>query len=77
MKTREHRETRLRGDPTEEIRREAYRLWQQEGCPPGRELDHWLAAQELVKHRQHHTHANPDEEREPTVRTTEQLVTPT
>ncbi|WP_415910591.1 DUF2934 domain-containing protein [Oleiharenicola sp. Vm1] len=77
MKTREHRETRLRGDPTEEIRREAYRLWQQEGCPPGRELDHWLAAQELVKHRRHHAHANPDEEREPTVRITEQLVTPT
>jgi hypothetical protein len=79
MKTREHRETRLRGEPTEEIRREAYLLWQQEGCPQGRELDHWLAAQELVKHRVRHirAHATPDEDREPKVRPTEQLVTPT
>jgi hypothetical protein len=79
MKTREHREIRPRGEPTEEIRREAYLLWQQEGCPPGRELDHWLAAQELVKHRARHirAHPMPDEDREPKVRPTEQLVTPT
>ncbi len=77
MKTREHREIRLRGEPTEEIRREAYLLWQQEGCPEGRELDHWLAAQELVKHRSRPAHPATDDEREPQVRPTESLVTPT
>lgn len=79
MKTREHREIRPRGEPTEEIRREAYLLWQQEGCPEGRELDHWLAAQELVKHRARsvRAHAIADDEREPKVRPTESLVTPT
>jgi hypothetical protein len=76
MKTREHRETRPRGDPTEEIRREAYLLWQQDGCPPGRELDHWLAAQEIVRHRRHAPRAKGDESREPEIRPTEQLVTP-
>jgi hypothetical protein len=78
MNTREHREIRPRGDPTEEIRREAYLLWQQEGCPQGRELDHWLAAQELVRHRQPGPKgAAPDDPREAEVRPTEQLVTPT
>jgi hypothetical protein len=79
MKNREHRETRPRGEPTEEIRREAYLLWQQEGCPEGRELDHWLAAQELVRHRLHHVRVHPgaDDEREPNVQPTESLVTPT
>jgi len=76
MNTREHREIRPRGDPTEEIRREAYLLWQQEGCPQGRELDHWLAAQELVRHRRHPGRAG-DDGGEAEVRATEQLVTPT
>ena len=72
MKTREHREKH--GEvPLEEVRREAYRLWQQEGCPAGRELDHWLAAKELVKHRRAH-HARIDPEIEPKIRPTEQLV---
>lgn len=77
MNTREHREIRPRGDPTEEIRHEAYLLWQQEGCPQGRELDHWLAAQEKVRHRLHTEPADPGDAREPEVRATEQLVTPT
>jgi hypothetical protein len=81
MKTREHRENnRRRGDPTEEIRHEAYLLWQQEGCPQGREIDHWLAAQELVRHRQHQAKRPdaPDEDpREPDLQPTERLVTPT
>lgn len=78
MKTREHRETRPRGEPTEEIRHEAYLLWQQDGCPDGRELDHWLAAQERVKHRARHARPRPiaDDERELKVRPTEQLVMP-
>ncbi|MBX3738038.1 MAG: DUF2934 domain-containing protein [Candidatus Didemnitutus sp.] len=75
MKTREHREKRPRGDLTEEIRHEAYLLWQQDGCPDGHELDHWLAAQEKVRHRHHARHA-PDDAREDQIRPTEQLVTP-
>lgn len=78
MKTREHREARPRGDLTEEVRREAYLLWQKEGCPPGHELDHWLAAQEIVRHRRHtHVPSSGDDSREPKIRPTEQLVTPT
>ena len=29
----------------EEIRQIAYRLWQEEGCPDGQEVQHWLRAQ--------------------------------
>ncbi|MBI5425614.1 MAG: DUF2934 domain-containing protein [Opitutae bacterium] len=75
MKTREHREDRPRGDLTEEIRHEAYLLWQQDGCPDGRELDHWLAAQERVRHRRQARRA-PDDAGESPIRPTEQLVTP-
>ena len=77
MKTREHRASRPRVEPTEEIRREAYQIWQREGCPPGHELDHWLTAQEVLRHRrQTRAHHSPDDPGEPHVRPTEQLVTP-
>lgn len=40
-------------EPTEaEIQKAAYYLWLESGCPAGRELEHWLAAKELLKH--HH-----------------------
>ena len=29
----------------EEIREVAYRIWQEEGCPHGHEVQHWLKAQ--------------------------------
>lgn len=63
MKTREHREARPRVEPTEEIRHEAYQIWQREGCPPGHELDHWLMAQEVIRHRRQHPrpHRSPDD----------------
>ncbi|MDB5569951.1 MAG: hypothetical protein JWN93_1134 [Hyphomicrobiales bacterium] len=35
-------------DRDERIRRRAYRLWQEEGCPEGREAAHWDMASELV-----------------------------
>ena len=73
MNTREHRERHHGGEPLEEIRHQAYRLWQQQGCPAGRELDHWLAAKELVRHRRHHPVA-ADEAREAPIRPTEKLV---
>ena len=38
--------------PTEiEIQHAAYLLWIEEGRPEGRDLDHWLAAQHLLRHR--------------------------
>lgn len=77
MKTREHRESHHGGEPLEEIRHQAYLLWQQEGCPTGRELDHWLAAKEIVRHHRHHSApASPDDSREAAIRPTEKLVEP-
>jgi hypothetical protein len=35
-------------DFEERVRQRAYRLWQQEGCPPGRADAHWDEARELV-----------------------------
>ena len=29
----------------EQIREHAYRLWEAEGCPEGREMDYWLRAE--------------------------------
>jgi hypothetical protein len=35
-------------DVEDRVRARAYRLWQEEGCPLGRELAHWEKAKELV-----------------------------
>ena len=51
MKTRDHRQTLVQHDLNEQIRKQAYSLWQQEYCPHGRALDHWLAAEEIVRRR--------------------------
>ncbi len=32
----------------EAIRRRAYKLWEEEGCPAGRELDHWCEAEKQL-----------------------------
>jgi hypothetical protein len=32
-------------DLHERVRRRAYELWESEGCPAGREYDHWLQAE--------------------------------
>jgi hypothetical protein len=40
-------------EPTEaEIQKAAYYLYLESGCIPGHEIDHWLAAKELLRH--HH-----------------------
>ncbi len=31
----------------EEIRKVAYKLWQEEGCPDGYEIQHWLRAKKI------------------------------
>ena len=51
MKTRDHRQTLVQQDLNEQIRTQAYALWQQEYCPSGRALDHWLSAEEIVRRR--------------------------
>ena len=71
MNPREHR-TRNPEPSLDEVRREAYLLWQQEGCPSGRELDHWLAAKEIVRRRAVPPKSDP--ELDPIVRPTESLV---
>jgi hypothetical protein len=39
-------------EPTEaEIQHAAYLIWVEEGRPEGRELEHWMAAKELLRHR--------------------------
>ena len=37
----------------EEIRLIAYHLWQDEGCPHGRHLEHWVKAEAMWQARQH------------------------
>jgi hypothetical protein len=38
--------------PTEsEIQHAAYLLWIEDGRPDGRDLEHWLAAKEMLTHR--------------------------
>lgn len=52
-------------EDVEEIQRVAYWLWLESGRVQGKELDHWLAAKEIVKHRvaresqSHHRHSLP------------------
>lgn len=39
-------------EPAEpDIQRCAYFLWQEEGCPAGRDIEIWLTAKELLRHR--------------------------
>ncbi|MFI5336324.1 MAG: DUF2934 domain-containing protein [Opitutales bacterium] len=52
MNTREHRGSVVHDRLDEQIHHEAYLLWQKEGRPQGRELEHWYAAREIVRHRQ-------------------------
>ena len=35
----------------EEIRAIAYSIWENEGCPEGRHLDHWLNAEAIWRER--------------------------
>jgi len=52
MKNRDHRQNLVHLNLDDQIRRQAYYLWQEEGCPSGHALDHWLAAEEVIRRRQ-------------------------
>jgi hypothetical protein len=41
-----------------EIQKEAYHLWIDGGCLEGVEVDNWLAAKELLRHRHGHAHGH-------------------
>ena len=50
------KESHLPHEPTElEIQHQAYLLWAEGGCRTGGELDDWLAAKELLRHRHGHS----------------------
>ncbi len=36
---------------TEQVAEEAYLLWLSEGQPPGRDVEHWLLAEQIVRSR--------------------------
>jgi hypothetical protein len=40
------------GEREEEIRRIAYRLWEEDGCPEGRDVEHYFRAEAIWKERQ-------------------------
>jgi len=42
---------RKNAELAEAVRRTAYFLWQQDGCPEGRSLDYWLRAKDM--HQRH------------------------
>jgi hypothetical protein len=41
-----------------EIQQQAYHLWIDGGCLEGVELDNWLTAKELLRHRHGHAHGH-------------------
>lgn len=53
-------------DREEEIRLIAYRIWQEEGCCHGRDLDHWFRANMIWQ--EHHNQASAAAETEPALR---------
>ncbi len=54
-----HLRPALLHEPSEaEIQKAAYHLWLDGGCQKGVELDNWLAAKELLKHRHGHAHGH-------------------
>lgn len=46
----------------EDIRQLAYRLWQEEGCPEGRDIEHWLRAQ-MIWEEINHSQSKPKRSR--------------
>src|SRR3954447_1490225 len=48
MVTGDEWEMSLFDEVEERIKRRAYEIWQREGCPEGREADHWALAKEEI-----------------------------
>jgi hypothetical protein len=60
--------------PDEEIRQIAYKLWQEEGCPDGRHLDHWFSAEAIWRVRQEA--AQSDQQPRPKAKRTRKKTAP-
>jgi len=48
MATGDELEMSLIDDVEERVKRRAYEIWEREGCPEGREADHWALAKEEI-----------------------------
>ena len=49
-KKTDNRSSKTKGSLTrEDIQRRAWEIWQSEGCPEGRALEHWLQAEEELR----------------------------
>ena len=48
MATGDEWEMSLFDEVEERVKRRAYEIWQREGCPEGREADHWALAKEEI-----------------------------
>jgi Protein of unknown function (DUF2934) len=49
----------------EEIRSLAYRIWLEEGCPDGRNVEHWLRAETMTQRKNGEQHPEPEVRRPP------------
>ena len=58
----------------EEIREVAYRIWQEEGCPHGQDVQHWLKAQ-MIWEKTNHPQSKPKQPTAPKGRKTKQTQT--
>jgi hypothetical protein len=59
----------------QEVRELAYRLWQEEGCPDGYEVQHWLKA-EVIWQEQNRPKRKPKRSRPPEKRKSRKTSTP-
>jgi hypothetical protein len=50
---------RYTADPESAIRERAYCNWELDGRPEGRDVDHWLAAEQLIREEEWITNADP------------------
>lgn len=61
MNSKPHREWFPPEPPEGDIRQRAFALWLNDGQVHGRDLDHWLAARQLLLHeaKEHHENSHP------------------
>lgn len=59
----------------EQIRSLAYNIWQEEGCPHGRNVEHWLKAEAILQSKNGEQHPEPKMPTPPRKRTRRSRVT--
>ena len=68
MNLRTKKETEMGRE--DEIRAIAYRIWEEEGCVDGHDVEHWLKAEQIWENEQARKAASMVEKREPAVAST-------